>query len=277
MRWLACIGLFAGFASCMAQVSVPHTPVTGETLAQNQKEKPAESKAQSKPSNAAPTSDEVNSLFPKPQIIINVREHQFSPDMVSITMLSTGYPKELLEQQLAALGSYTGSPPRGLNIYRETIPAREPISFLKATFATDNIIDRAAGELHLDRVIKPFLGAPEPYVISSFLVTFEGEVPNARTLRLYSTEKVLVSGTASLMPRGVEYKVLAKTQNPEDILIPTEGKPAEAPLEKPEENLAPAFPFAALLLLAAGSLILGALVYFLSVRSAGKRKVQGRP
>lgn len=225
----------------------------------------------------APTSEEINSLFPKTQVIINVREHQFSPDMVTITLLANGYPQELLQKQLESLGSYTGSPPRGLNIYKETIPAKEPISFLKATFATDNIIDRAAGQLHLDRVIKPFLGAPAPHTLSSFLVTFEGEIPNARTLRLFSTDSVLVSGTASLMPRGVEYKVLAKTQNPEELLIPTEGKTPEAPQVKSEQNLAPAFPIAALLLLVAGSLILGALVYFLSVRSAGKRKGQGRP
>lgn len=273
MRWLACIGLFAGFASCMAQVSIPQTPVTGETMTQNQQG----AKPQGQAAPAAPTSDEVNSLFPKTQVIINVREHQFSPDMVSITLLSTGYPKELLEQQLGTLGAYTGSPPRGLNIYRETIPAKEPISFLKATFATDNIIDRAAGDLHLERVIKPFLGAPEPYTLSSFLVTFEGEIPNSRTIRLYSTEKVLVSGTASLMPRGVEYKVLAKTQNPDELSIPTEGKAPETQTPKTEEKLSPAFPIAALLLLLAGSLMLGALVYFFSVRSAGKRKVQGRP
>lgn len=268
MRWLACIGLFAGFASCMAQIS-DHTPVgTGGEKVQVQQQPPAQ---------AAPTSEEINSLFPKTQVIINVREHQFSPDMVSITLLSAGYPQELLQKQLDALGSYTGSPPRGLNIYRETIPAKEPISFLKATFATDNIIDRAAGELHLDRVIKPFLGAPEPHTLSSFLVTFEGEIPNSRTLRLYSTDAVLVSGTASLMPRGVEYKVLAKTQNPEELLIPTEGKAPTQEQPKQEENLAPAIPIAAILMLAAGSLILGALVYFLSVRSAGNRKVQGRP
>lgn len=276
MRWMACIGFFAGFFSCMAQTALPQTQASGSSLTQNQSPDTSTQDEKGAQQNA-PSSEEINSLFPKPQVIINVREHQFSPDMVTITLLATGYPQELLQNQLEALGSYTGSPPRGLNVYRETIPAKEPISFLKATFATDNIIDRVAGRLHIDRVIKPFLGAPEPHTLSSFLVTFEGEIPSSRTLRLFSTDKVLVSGTASVMPRGVEYKVLAKTQNPEELTIPTEGKAPEQPKAKPEQNLAPAMPLGALLLLVTSSLILGALVYFLSVRSAGKRKVQGRP
>lgn len=257
MRWVACLGLWMGLAACWAQ------PSPGGNQPQNQ---PGQVQKE------LPSSSEINSLIPKPQIIINVREHQFSPDMVTVTLLNASYPQDLLKSQLSKLGTYTGSPPRGLKVTTETVAAKVPTSFLKASFATDNVIDRAAGQLHLERVIKPFLGAPEPYELSSFLVTFEGEVPNARTLRVYSSDEVIVSGSASLMPQGVEYKILAKTQDPDKLTIPTEGRLPGSPKPPESSQLSPAFPLPALLMLIAGSLILGALVYFISVRLSGGRK-----
>lgn len=256
MRWLACLGLMSGLAACWAQPSTQGAPPTSQPKGQE----------------GAPTSGEINSLFPKPQIVINVREHQFSPDMVTITFLAPDYPEDVLRQQLDRVGSFTGSPPRGLTISMDAVRANTTNSFLKASFATDNVIDRQAGQLHLERIIKPFLGAPEPHQISSFLVTFEGEAPTQRTLRLYSSDKVLVSGSASLMPKGIEYKILVRTQNPNELSIPTEGKPPEPSQTSGSQQLSPPFPLAALLLLIAGSAAFGALVYFISVRLTDGRK-----
>lgn len=257
MRWLACLGLMSGLAACWAQPSPQDAPPSSPPKSQE---------------NPVPSSSEINSLFPKPQIVINIREHQFSPDIVTITFLAPDYPEEVLRQQLDRVGSFTGSPPRGLTISRDAVQANTTNSFLKASFATDNIIDRAAGQLHLDRIIKPFLGAPTPHQISSFLVTFEGETPTQRTLRLFSNDQVLVSGSASLMPKGIEYKVLVRTQDPKELTIPTEGKPPEPAQNAGSQELSPPFPLAALLLLIAGSVAFGALVYFISVRMTDGRK-----
>lgn len=257
MRLVACLGLLMGIAACWAQSGTEGAQPEAQP-GQAQKD--------------LPSSSEINSLIPKPQVIINVREHQFSPDLVTVTFLDASYPQDLLKAQLVKLGSYTGSPPRGLKVFTETIQAKVSTSFLKATFATDNIIDRSSSQLHLERVIKPFLGAPEPHQINSFLVTFEGEVPNSRTLRVFSSDFVIVAGSASLIPKGVEYKIYAKTQDPDKLTIPTEGhQPGSAP-PRADSQLSPAIPLPALLMLIAGSLILGALVYFLSVRLSGGKK-----
>lgn len=257
MRWLACLGLMSGLAACWAQPSPQGPPPSTPDKTQE---------------GPAPTSSEINSLFPKPQIVINVREHQFSPDMVTVTFLAPDYPEEVLRQQLDRVGSFTGSPPRGLTISKDVVRANTTNSFLKASFATDNVIDREAGQLHLERIIKPFLGAPQPHQLTSFLVTFEGETPTQRTLRLFSNDHVLVSGSASVMPKGIEYKVLVRTQNPNDLSIPTEGKPQEPNSKSSSQELSPPFPLAALLLLIAGSAAFGALVYFISVRMTDGRK-----
>jgi len=257
MRWLACLGLMSGLAACWAQP----TPETARPPT-----------AQIPESRQAPSSSEINSLIPKPQVVINVREHQFSPDLVTITFLAPDYPEDVLRSQLEKVGSYTGSPPRGLSITKDVVQSNKTNAFLKASFATDNIIDRSAGQLHLERIIKPFLGAPKPHELSSFLVTFEGESPSPRTLRLFSSDNVVVSGSASLMPRGIEYKVLVKTQNPSELNIPTEGRAEDSGSKPSSQQLAPPFPLAALLLLIAGSAVFGALVYFVSVRlNAGRR------
>lgn len=208
-----------------------------------------------------------------PQVVINVRKHPMGADMVDVTCASARYPKDLLQAQCEKIGQAVNSPARGLVVY---VSGNEPkFQFVKASFATDNIIDREKGTIDLQALVRSFLGAPEPNTVQSFLITLEGEVPvDKQTLQDYASDTVRLKASVSTFPKGLEYRVLALTQNPEKLTIPgrfVEPKPSEKSSQKGPQGQTSWLQIA--LLTVAG--IAGvALVYF-AVSGRG-RSSQGR-
>lgn len=163
----------------------------------------------------------------RPTILIYVREHSAGPDLIEISMLQEDYPAELLREQCLKIGKETGSEVRGLEILDYTIPAAKPQKFLRASFATDNIIDRPNGHISLNPIVRSFAGAQSPFTIESMTITFWGETPSEKTLRTYSDASVNLAANQLESPAGIEYRVEIKDQNPSKINIPIDPAAAE--------------------------------------------------
>ncbi len=204
----------------------------------------------------------------KPQVTITIREHPTTADLVEVTMLDAGYPRDLLKRQCEAIGENAGSPVRGLYIGAQTIGGDPKLRFLKASFATDNLIDRANSVLRLEPIVRAFAGAPAPYTVQGMSVSFVGEKPNRATVGKFSfPEVVSVVGTtanSSFGPQGIEYRVTLLSQDPARIHIPEQvSKVTDRAIPAPKQK---ASWFGPVVVITAGSLITGLLVYFAILR-----------
>lgn len=222
--------------------------------------------------NAQPNQGATDPIGVPPQATVVVRKHNTGADLVEITMLKSDYPLPLLQQQCTQIGVLTGSPVRGLTVYQSTIdPANPKLSFAKAQFATDHLIDTATGALRLEPVIRAFAGAPAPNTIYNVMVSFAGVSANQKTVRHFLTDKVAVVGRSdSGNPPGVEYRVAILKQDPEGIRIldsvEEKKEPASAESARPNTVLIWS-------LVAVAAVSTGALVYFALLRT-GRRPVQ---
>ena len=125
----------------------------------------------------------------KPQVVINVRKHPVGADMLEITLAEKDYPLGLLSKQAEALAAMLHSDARGLSVSYFGYDPK--FKFAKATFATDGIINREAGTVNLEAIVKAMTGTPPPYTTNSFIITLENEVPvDQQTLRTYSSDAV---------------------------------------------------------------------------------------
>lgn len=202
-----------------------------------------------------------------PVLAVVVQEHSLSPDMVEVTALHPEYPEPLLREQIERLGAYLGSPPRGLAI--QIVPMGTAIQsrFLKASFATDGIIDRAGGVLNLEPVVKAFLGAPEPFTVEAMIVTFAGERPNEHTLQTYRSGAVSLKAAFSDAPVGIEYRILAFTQDPEQVKIPARHG-LQTPAQQPENESGSGSITGLIATIAIVTVAGSALVYFALLRAS---------
>lgn len=203
----------------------------------------------------------------RPSVLIYIREHSAGPDLVEISMLQEDYPAETLREQCLKIGTETGSEVRGLEVLDYTIPATKPQKFLRASFATDNIIDRPSGRINLNPVVRAFAGVASPHTIESLTITLWGEVPSEKTLRTYSDQSVNLAANQLENPAGIEYRVEIKDQNPGKINIPID--PAEAEknnrLAKPAmRQFVPEWVLWTVLLIVGAGIAL--LVYFAALR-----------
>ncbi|MBL8060070.1 MAG: hypothetical protein JNK63_05055 [Chthonomonas sp.] len=191
-------------------------------------------------------------------------------ELVNISMLDPNYPVSLLQQQIGNLGSEVGVPARGIMVFAQQYGESESQRIVKAQFAVNGLMNRVRGEVNLQAVVRMFAGAPSPYTVNVVQVILDGETPQERTLRTYSNEGVVVSGTSNSNPNTIEYLIQLKTQDKTKIEIPLSHIPEEKPAEKPKPepglntNL-----LIALIVLA--SIAAGALVYFLMVGRSPNR------
>jgi hypothetical protein len=201
-----------------------------------------------------------------PQILIQIQKSSGSADYVTLSLVQPNYPEALLRDQLAELGRLLGSEPRGLLVGVVPGGKQNELRFLRSQFAIDGLIDPVTRRFELNAIIKAFLGAEDPYTISSLQIMLQNEapIPN-RTLDKYSDDKVTVVGTFDNNPKSIEYRVMTKTQNPAEINIPLD-QPSNKP--KPVSPVGPARPTPIIIgiILIAG-VALGALVYFAMLRS----------
>lgn len=216
--------------------------------------------------SAQPKSDTVDPISVPPQMTIVVRKHNTGADLVEITMLQPQYPEDLLQAQCQEVGTLTGSPVRGLVVYKTTIdPSNPKLSFVKAQFATDRLIDAQTGALRLEPLIRSFAGAPAPNTIFNMMVSFAAVTANQTTVRHFLSDKVAVVGRSSSgTPPGVEYRIAILKQDQEGIRVPDRVEPEpQKPAEQPMGSSNTALIWS---LVIVAALATGALVYFALLR-----------
>ncbi len=208
-----------------------------------------------------------NPLTTPPDISILVAKMPIGADMVTITLRAPNYPLLTLQSQCKALGVAMGSDSRGLQIFKMAPAIAGGPALIKASFATDGIINRQTGDLHMEAIVRNFVGTPPPYSLKSFLISYDGERPTGTTVQQYSKGPIRLQGVSSLRPQGIEYHIVTETQNPALVHIPStvEKQPQVAKVEPaPKGNLHPLV----IPLLCIGVLGTLALVYFGVMRRA---------
>lgn len=198
------------------------------------------------------------------------REHSTGADMVEMTVLDPNYPPELLQRQIEAFTENLRGGLRGLELFRLT-RTEGGEGFLKASFSTDHFIDRPEQAYDLQALARAFADSPEPFGVEGLLVIFESEMPTGRTLQTYAApdDSVWVEGT--VLPMGLEYRIVLNTDDPEQIVIPNSFEPGpEEPMESEEPTPTEADEVVPLWLVASGILLaglaVGGLVYFAVIK-----------
>ena len=154
----------------------------------------------------------------KTQIAVRVWKHPVGADMVEVTALEPAYPGQLLRSQVEMLGSKLHSIPRGLTVFRNEISPG--MSFTKATFAVDGLIDRTKHLLHISEVVQAFAGAPPPFTVTGMSIIYDGETPSANTPRSFDSRAVSLDSQLSTSPALIEYRVQLLSQDPGSLAIP---------------------------------------------------------
>lgn len=208
-----------------------------------------------------------------PQAVVNVRKLALGPDMVDITIASKGYPLDLLSQQCGKLAQLLGSDARGLQV---SLSGYDPkFKFAKASFATDGLIDRDKGEVRLEAIVKALVDGQGSWRLRSFLVTLDGEAPvEKQTLKSFQSEAVVLKAHVSESPKGIEYRILALTDDPTKIKIPVRHESAKPQEQKASRGASTEANWLPLALVGVAGLAAGLLVY--SALSARSSKPKGR-
>ncbi len=204
-----------------------------------------------------------------PDVFVNVKEYSGGAEMVSITALKDGYPGAFLQEQCMKIALNAGSEARGLQIQAQDLGAEQGITVARASFGTDNLIDRSTGALNIQAIARAFAGFDSPYEVDSIVLTFEGEQPGMQTLKSLDNEAASVSSQELKDPSGIEYQIKLKTQIADEIVIPSLVLEKQENLSK-TDNKATMNPMV-FILLGIGALAAGALVYFAALRSGSKR------
>ncbi len=202
----------------------------------------------------------------KPQVTISVRKHSLGADLVEISMLDARYPPELLRKQVENIGLRLNSPPVAVTFFRDDLgfgTARGAV--LKATFAVNGLIDQQNHHYRVGPLAQAFAGAPAEFEIRGLSVIFQKERASNSTLREYRSASVDVQGVQQSGDIGIEFRVLLKSQKPEEILIPDDAvnrstAPTRLPPASKDDRL-----FWCLII--GSGLALGALVYSLLIRT----------
>ena len=201
----------------------------------------------------------------RPDITFVIREHSTGADLVSITLLSPNYSAETLQAQITKLGTLLNSQPRGLQIYRYQLdPDKPQLTFLKASFATDGIIDRDKQIYRIGPILKAFSGAPKVQELHGFSILLEGEQPTAKTIMRYESPAISAEANSQREPKAIEYRITLKSQDESAIDFPDEiVKQAPTPVVPKRTEGTPPW---AWLSLAVAALAAGALVYLALLR-----------
>jgi hypothetical protein len=157
----------------------------------------------------------------RPDTTVVVREHATGADIVEVTLLDPQYPSGLLKAQLDALGTHLGSPPRGLEVFLYQVdPAKSELTFLKARFAVDGLIDRQAQVLRIEPLLKALALRADGHAVRGISLIFQGERPTANTIRRFESQAVLAEARAIDDPPAIEYRIQLRADSPEEISFP---------------------------------------------------------
>jgi hypothetical protein len=206
----------------------------------------------------------------RPDVIVQITRHRLGANMFEVTAVTPGYPTDLLHAQVEKLGQLAGSGVRGVAVGQYTIGGDRKLTFTKATFATDGIIDRERGILHVTPIIQAFAGAPAPYTVSGMQIIFSGETAGPKTLKSYSSPGVRLQAKENASPPMVEYRIQLLSQNPADLIVPDESVPEQNAPKIASTVQRSGFDWGLWIPLLFAAAAASILVYFLIVRAAAK-------
>jgi hypothetical protein len=199
-----------------------------------------------------------------------IRKHSTGADLLEVSLLSPNYRATEFARRLQLLGQLLGSEARGLNVFVQDMtpkaakPGDPKLLFMKATFATDGILNGNAG-IRLQPLVQAFAGGSGAEEVKALEIVLSGERATPGTVRHFASAAVEVEGQAVLQPPMLDYRIWLLSQKAEDIQIPERADlkpPAVAP-PAPKSGMNP--------WLLAGSFVLiglavAVLVYNLSLR-----------
>ncbi|MFN3729951.1 MAG: hypothetical protein ACK4XJ_09595 [Fimbriimonadaceae bacterium] len=207
----------------------------------------------------------------RPQALIRVEKSSLGPDVIEVTMMDPDYPATELRSRLAALETYHGQAPRGLQMYVYEIPGTTPpIRSLRAKFALDGIW-REDGTLYLQPLARMLAGVAEPHSIRDAIIIFDGLVPSANTPQSFESKALKLTGQSMQQPPGVEYRLTLLDQNPEQIVIPVDQVATIQTESTPVASETGLWSWLLIGGIVIAGLSLGALVYFAVLRPGSRR------
>ncbi len=155
-------------------------------------------------------------------VIVTVRQDRVGADLVTVGARASGYPADLLRNQMQALGERLGrGGVRGVSVVSEPIHPGDPSSgVLRGSCAVDGLIDPASGRLGIAPLAQAFSGAPAPYTVRRMLVSFDGVTPGPRTVA-YHTAGVAsdLAFSGRRVGSSIEYDVELRSQNPARLVV----------------------------------------------------------
>jgi hypothetical protein len=209
-----------------------------------------------------------------PQVIVQVSKHNTGADLVDISMEQAGYPPELLRAQIDDLSRRLGVGARGFKVeMRQVAVAGGPISFLKCSFAINGILDHINGKVNLQALVQAFTGEHGKFTVKGMSVLLDGESADERTVRSFKSDRVEVQGIRLDEPKGIEYRILVKSTEPDQIFIPSWS--GERLPEKPVPVPKPSVDWTLYGLVIVGAIAVGALVYSFLLRPSHSAPQKG--
>lgn len=194
-----------------------------------------------------------------PEAIINVEHDSSMRDILQIYIFKPGYTTELLRSKIEWIARELGSPVDGLEVY----PMGDGQPGVKAICVVNNVVDGTLGELRIQPFVRAFVGGPQGQSIKSFSIRFTGFVPTSSTLQSYRSDAVVLEASYDPLSSILEYRILAKTDDPAKVTIPPRYFPKS--YVSPSGGSKNRLPILISLLVIAG-LSAGALVYFAQLK-----------
>ena len=194
-----------------------------------------------------------------PEAIINVEHDSSMRDILQIYIVKPGYTTELLRSKIEWIAGELGSPVDGLEVY----PMGDGQPGVKAICVVNNVVDGTLGELRIQPFVRAFVGGPQGQSIKSFIIRFTGFVPTSSTLQSYRSDAVVLEASYDPLSSILEYRILAKTDDPAELTIPPRYFPKS--YVSPSGGSKNRLPILISLLVIAG-LSAGALVYFAQLK-----------
>jgi hypothetical protein len=208
-----------------------------------------------------------------PDVLVTVREHPTTADIVEATARDPRVAPERLREAAMRLGRRTGSEPRGLDVRLVPLAGPAGTKVARVYFATDNVIDRESGRIDFTGLVRAFCDPKGDPPIRNLAILLDGEQPVLeKTMKVFRDDKVWLRAAASDEPPGIEVRVSLQTDDVDGVEIPDFYEPeAEAAPTKPAEE--DADPPAGILwaLVAVAGIAAAALVYSLLARRLPRR------
>lgn len=195
----------------------------------------------------------------RPDVMVSAFRHPVGADMVKVRMLEPGYPLETLRAQVTEFGRRLGCAPRGLYVYGELLGPQETLETATAVFAVDGFTVPSTGAVRLAPLLQAFVAVPAKSPLKGFLVSIDKFAPTSQTVRGWTSTGVELART-DLGPDSVEFRVVVKSQKPEDIDVPDTAQAPRATVPTQPKGR-PGLNPAVWGVLAAGLVLGGALVY----------------